>query len=71
MVSVASDGNCQFRAASHQLFGTDQFFGHVRQRALAYIEADLADFMVPGKKRIQYTARSFQFQYTAHSFQDI
>ncbi|CAM9494188.1 unnamed protein product, partial [Heterosigma akashiwo] len=43
-VQMADDGNCQFRAFSQELYGTQRAHGHVRRRALAYIEAHAGDF---------------------------
>ena len=44
MITVASDGNCQFRAVSHQLFGTEEHHREVRHRALEYIRAQKQQF---------------------------
>eukprot|EP00051_Salpingoeca_urceolata_P007142 m.94943 g.94943 ORF g.94943 m.94943 type:complete len:399 (+) comp15136_c1_seq2:202-1398(+) len=41
---MADDGNCQFRAVSHQLYGCQDYHFLVRQRACDRIEADRVAF---------------------------
>jgi hypothetical protein len=41
---MADDGNCQFRAISQQLFGTQDLHAHVRQKALAHMCAHADEF---------------------------
>ena len=38
--NVLPDGNCMFRALSHQLFGTDEFHHQLRQMLLAVIQSN-------------------------------
>ena len=38
--NVLPNGNCMFRALSHQLFGTDEFHGQLRQMLLAVIQSN-------------------------------
>lgn len=44
MVEMADDGNCQFRAVSHELYGTQDHHLRVRAGAVAYLRAHEADF---------------------------
>eukprot|EP00054_Salpingoeca_dolichothecata_P039205 m.278903 g.278903 ORF g.278903 m.278903 type:complete len:150 (+) comp98201_c0_seq1:151-600(+) len=39
-VPMDDDGNCQFRAFSHQLYGTPDCHMHVRQKACDHIESN-------------------------------
>lgn len=41
---IEGDGNCQFRAASHCLFGTQEHHAMVRAAAVEYMRAHAADF---------------------------
>lgn len=43
IVSVDGDGNCLFRAVSHQVYGSDSYHGMVRSSCMDYMEAN-ADF---------------------------
>jgi hypothetical protein len=40
VVSVSGDGNCLFRSVAHQVYGDDELHGLVRDRCMAYMEAD-------------------------------
>ena len=44
MLSIAGDGNCQFRAVSQQLFGSEEYHMHVRQKAMAYMRSKREEF---------------------------
>jgi hypothetical protein len=44
MRTIAGDGNCQFRAFSQNLFGTEEQHALVRARAVEYMKAHAADF---------------------------
>ena len=44
MLQVGGDGNCQFRSASQQLFGTEAHHGYVRQQAVEYMRSHKALF---------------------------
>ncbi|EQC38709.1 hypothetical protein SDRG_03674 [Saprolegnia diclina VS20] len=44
LVPVPGDGNCLFRAISHQIYGDDQFHAVVRASCLDYMEAAQAYF---------------------------
>ena len=44
MVEMADDGNCQFRAVSHELYGTQDHHLRVRAGAVSYLQAHEADF---------------------------
>lgn len=39
-----ADGNCMFRAVSHQLFGTEKMHWQIRQRALDFINANKLEY---------------------------
>lgn len=41
---VAGDGNCLFRAVSHQVYGDDSFHHVVREKCMDYMEVDAAFF---------------------------
>jgi hypothetical protein len=44
VVQVSGDGNCLFRAVAHQVYGDDELFWLVRDRGVAYMEADAQFF---------------------------
>ena len=44
MVEMEDDGNCQFRALSHELYGSQDHHLRVRAGAVAYLRAHEADF---------------------------
>jgi hypothetical protein len=44
MITIAGDGNCQFRAVSLQLYGSEAHHALVRHRALEYIRERRAEF---------------------------
>lgn len=44
MITIAGDGNCQFRSVSQQLFGTESHHSFVRQQAVEYIESHSKQF---------------------------
>lgn len=44
VVPVAGDGNCLFRAISHQVYGDDSFHHVVRAKCMDYMEVDSAFF---------------------------
>lgn len=41
---VSGDGNCLFRAVSHQIYGDDSYHGIVRQKCMDYMESESAFF---------------------------
>jgi len=45
-IVMGSDGNCQFRSVSHELFGSQEHHLYVRKKAVEYIELNRPDFQV-------------------------
>jgi len=43
---MEDDGNCQFRALSQELFGTQRWHGEVRKHATAYMRKRPHDFSI-------------------------
>ena len=43
---MEGDGNCQFRALSHQLFDTQEEYAYVRRRVCTHMRAHEADFCI-------------------------
>jgi hypothetical protein len=41
---VEGDGNCLFRSVSHQIYGTDQWHGMVRQKCMDYMQSEARYF---------------------------
>jgi len=60
VISVPGDGNCLFRAISHQVYGEDIFHNVVRAKCMDYMEADagfFSQFVVGGLETFpQYLA---------------
>lgn len=53
LVTVSGDGNCLFRAVSHQIYGDEEFHGLVRQKCMDYMESEaefFSQFIVGGKE---------------------
>ena len=51
---VESDGNCQFRAVSHQLYGSTQHHATIRSTAIAYLDLErdyFAQFVIDGLEK--------------------
>lgn len=43
-LKMADDGNCQFRALAFELFQSQDYHGHVRQRIVGYLETHTTQF---------------------------
>lgn len=63
--AVESDGNCQFRAVSHQLYGSTQHHALIRSTVIAYLDLErdyFAQFVIDGLEKfdeyLQYKSKN-------------
>jgi hypothetical protein len=57
VVKVSGDGNCLFRAVSHQVYGTDEYHDIVRAKCMDYMEVNstfFSQFVIGGAEQFRH-----------------